>query len=298
MLRSMSFPTHSSDLLALLTVVGYALLFAVALRSTRSAVRLAGAGPAGAAPETRASHPSTMGVAVSIWIVAALHAATLALQTFDDAGLVFGFAAAASATLWIAALVYSLESLVEPIRSVPLLLFPAAAVACAASVAFPGRVVANAGGPLFALHFLLALASYGVLLVAAVQALLSLAADRALHDLGRRGERAGLLTAYLPPLLSMERLLFRLIYLGFALLTLTLFSGIAFHERIFGTTLRFDHKTVFALVSWIIFAGLIVGRWRYGWRGRLALKYVLAGFVALLLSYIGTQFVLEVVLRR
>jgi ABC-type uncharacterized transport system permease subunit len=82
------------------------------------------------------------------------------------------------------------------------------------------------------------------------------------------------------------------------LLTLTLATGVLFSEEIFGKALRFNHKTVFAILSWLIFGGLLVGRWRYGWRGRKALRWTLAGFVALLLAYVGSRFVLEVILGR
>ena len=101
-----------------------------------------------------------------------------------------------------------------------------------------------------------------------------------------------------PPLLVMERLLFRALTVGFVLLTATLVTGIGFHEYLFGRPLRFDHKTVFSILSWATFGVLLFGRWQYGWRGRLALRYVFGGFIALMLAYIGTQFVFEVLLGR
>ena len=102
----------------------------------------------------------------------------------------------------------------------------------------------------------------------------------------------------MPPLLTLESLLFQIIALGFALLTLTLVTGALFSETLFGKAIRFDHKTLFAIISWIIFAVLLAGRFFYGWRGRMALRYTLAGFVSLLLAYVGTRFVLEVILQR
>jgi ABC-type uncharacterized transport system permease subunit len=102
----------------------------------------------------------------------------------------------------------------------------------------------------------------------------------------------------LPPLLTLETLLFRLIGAAFVFLTLTLITGIAFSETLFGRALRADHKTVFAVLSWLIFAWLLAGRWRYGWRGRTALRWTLSGFVMLLLAYVGSRFVLEVLLQR
>jgi ABC-type uncharacterized transport system permease subunit len=92
--------------------------------------------------------------------------------------------------------------------------------------------------------------------------------------------------------------LFRLITIAFVLLTLTLASGIAFSETLFGKALDFNHKTLFSIISWLIFAALLVGRHAWGWRGRKALRWTMAGFVALLFAYVGSRFVLEVVLGR
>jgi ABC-type uncharacterized transport system permease subunit len=96
----------------------------------------------------------------------------------------------------------------------------------------------------------------------------------------------------------MERLLFRVILAGFVFLTLTLATGIVFSETLFGQAMKFNHKTLFAVISWLIFAALLTGRHLYGWRGRTALRWTVAGFVALLLAYVGSRFVLEVILRR
>jgi ABC-type uncharacterized transport system permease subunit len=92
--------------------------------------------------------------------------------------------------------------------------------------------------------------------------------------------------------------LFRLIAAGFILLTATLASGVFFSEQLFGRPLRFDHKSVFTIASWLVFGGLLVGRHFFGWRGRTALRWTLIGFVMLVLAYIGSRFVLEVLLRR
>ena len=86
--------------------------------------------------------------------------------------------------------------------------------------------------------------------------------------------------------------------LGFVLLTLTLATGIVYSESIFGQAIPFTHKTVFAIASWLIFAALLTGRYLRGWRGRAALRWTLAGFVSLLLAYVGSRFVMEVILHR
>jgi ABC-type uncharacterized transport system permease subunit len=96
----------------------------------------------------------------------------------------------------------------------------------------------------------------------------------------------------------MEALLFHLINIAFFLLSATLLSGVFFSEVLFGKAMNLDHKTVFAFVSWLIFAALLLGRHLRGWRGRLALRWTLAGFATLLLAYVGSHFVIEVILRR
>ena len=102
----------------------------------------------------------------------------------------------------------------------------------------------------------------------------------------------------LPPLLKMERLLFRLVSIGFVLLSLTVLSGVVFSEQLLGKALRWDHKAVFALLSWGLFGALLLGRYWRGWRGRTALGWTLAGFLMLVLAYVGSHFVLEVILHR
>ena len=130
-------------------------------------------------------------------------------------------------------------------------------------------------------------------MVAALQALVLMALEKRLHrGLPDPGPDS------LPPLLTLERSLFRLVTAGYALLTLTVMSGALFSEQIFGKPLTFNHKTVFSLLSWMVFGGLLYGRHRYGWRGRTALKWILAGSALLLLAYFGSKFVLEVVLGR
>ena len=97
---------------------------------------------------------------------------------------------------------------------------------------------------------------------------------------------------------TMEALLFRIIWAGFILLTLTLGE----RRRLLRGALRqaapFTHKTVFGVVSWLIFAALLAGHHVYGWRGRMAVRWTLAGFLALVLAYIGSKFVLEIMLGR
>jgi ABC-type uncharacterized transport system permease subunit len=163
--------------------------------------------------------------------------------------------------------------------------------------------------PWLPVHLIVALAAYGLLTIAALYAVFMAALDRWLRrtradawSVSAEGEgRADIersVLGGLPPLLTMERILFRLIGIGFVLLTLTVLSGVVFSEALFGQPMRFDHKTVFTLIAWITFGALLVGRVTRGWRGRLALSWTLSGFAMLFLAYAGSRFVLEVILHR
>ena len=212
----------------------------------------------------------------------------------------FGFAYALSATLWLTVLIVWAESYFSASRGLLLLVLPLAALASGLPVVFPGAVVGPAtASVVFRLHLVLAILAYSLLTIAAMQALLMATMDRRLHGdvLAERTPLARFLDR-LPPLLAMETVLFRLIAAGFILLTATLASGVFFSEQLFGRPLRFDHKSVFTIAAWLVFVGLLAGRRFFGWRGRTALRWTLIGFVMLVLAYIGSRFVLEVLLGR
>ncbi len=210
------------------------------------------------------------------------------------ANLRFGFAVALSTMTWLAVALYWIESFYARMEGLQMLGLPLAALCAVLPWLFPGQhLLANADSPYFRLHFLMAMLAYSLFTLAALHAILMAVTERRLHS-----GRLTPLLAGLPPLLTMEALLFRLIHIAFGLLTLTLISGAAFSEQIFGKALPFNHKTVFAVLSWLIFAALLFGRHRYGWRGRIALRWTLTGFAALLLAYVGSRFVLDVILGR
>jgi ABC-type uncharacterized transport system permease subunit len=101
-----------------------------------------------------------------------------------------------------------------------------------------------------------------------------------------------------PPLMVMETMLFRMLGVGFVLLSITLITGMLFSEHIFHQPMRFNHKNVFTILSWLIYGALLIGRLRYGWRGRTAIRWTLWGFLSLFLAYLGSKFVLEILLGR
>jgi ABC-type uncharacterized transport system permease subunit len=226
-----------------------------------------------------------------------LHATTLYQSMFAGTGLSFGLSNAISSIVWLTAFIYwfsgffsrlqGLQSLVAPVAA-------AAAIAVLLPLAFPSlRPLENTELPAFKAHLLVAMMAYSLLTIAALHALLMTVVERHLHHPATRS-----IFTNLPPLLAMEKLLFHIIWVGFVLLTLTLMSGIVFSKEVFGQPLTFTHKTLFGFVSWGVFAALLAGRHFYGWRGRIAIRWTLAGFITLLLAYIGSKFVLEIVLNR
>ncbi|HSQ10792.1 MAG TPA: cytochrome c biogenesis protein CcsA, partial [Burkholderiaceae bacterium] len=207
---------------------------------------------------------------------------------------------ALSATLWLTVLIVWAESYFSASRGLLLLVLPMAAVFSGLPVIFPGSVLGPAtASVVFRLHLLLAILAYSLLTIAAVQALLMATMDRRLHgDLMTERTPLARFLNRLPPLLAMETVLFRLITAGFVLLTATLVSGVFFSEQTFGRPLRLDHKSVFTIAAWLVFGGLLVGRLSFGWRGRTALRWTLIGFAMLMLAYVGSRFVMEVLLGR
>lgn len=262
-----------------------------------------------------ASLPAAPGMNVwrrALLLIALLaHGVLLHMMIFAQHEMVFGFAFALSAMFWLGAVIYWVESFFFALDGLRLMLLPLAAVAALLPLMFGGvRVLPYAATPIFRLHFLIANAAYGFFAIAALHAVLMLAVERRLHALAPmagvngavsgarvRGWFTGWLET-LPPLLTLEKCLFRLLRVGFVLLTLTLASGILFSTQVNGRLLSLDQKTVFSMLAWLMFGALLTARRLSGWRGRAALRWVLASFVALLLAYVGSHFVFEVLLHR
>jgi len=209
----------------------------------------------------------------------------------------FGFALALSSMLWVVVLLCWIENLFVSLEIIFPLSLGLAAICVPLAAWYPGRVPATTSFE-FRTHLLLVILAYGVLAVAMLYALLMAVLERLLHRTSAQGAVLAGPFAGLPPLLALERRLFALIAIGFALLTLTLVTGMSLSDSLFGRALRFNHETLFAIISWIVFAVLLAGRHLYGWRGRVATRWVLTGFIMVVLAGIGSRFVLEVILGR
>jgi len=202
-------------------------------------------------------------------------------------GARLGFAPVLSMTIWLVVAVHTVESRLVPLPAVRRWLALVGAAAVLLAAAFPGEPRQYAS-PMAPLHFVLGIASYGLFGAAVLHALMLDAAERRLRL--RSGTRAA---AFGMPLLQLERLTFRFVEAGFAVLSATLLIG-----ALSTTQWHWDHKTVFSLLAWAVFAALLVGRGWRGWRGRRATRWLYTGAVLLLLGYVGSRFVLEVLLGR
>lgn len=221
------------------------------------------------------------------------HAFVLGNAMFGDGGLRFGLVIALSLSLWLAMLIYALENLITPLHQLLTYSAPIAAVFAFLPALFDGHPqLVNTDSWAFRAHIVVAMLAYSLFTLAVFHGLLLATAERSFHAAKFNPHKN------LPPLLSLERLLFRLIGTAFVFLTLTVGSGLVFSEEIFGKPFTFSHKAFFGIASWLLFAGLLVGRRLYGWRGKLATRWLLSGFLCLMLAYAGTRFVLEVLLQR
>ena len=220
-----------------------------------------------------------------------LHALTL-VEALLGTPPRFGFAPALSMTVWLVLTVYAVERRLFPQLQAHWALAALGSAAVLLSVVFPGTSYHVIASPWLPLHWALGIASYGLFAAAVVHGWLMVRAERAI----RQAEQSD--TGV--PLLTLERLTFRFVEAGFVLLSATLLVGWLFAETLYGPGLgwKWDHKTIFSLLAWAVIAGLLIGRARLGWRGLKAVRVLYLGAGLLLLSYAGSRFVLEVILRR
>lgn len=244
--------------------------------------------------------PPLMIAQVCLLVPIVLHGLALFNSIVPDHTLFLGWALALSAAIWLGLMVFWLQNLVLRVQGLLLILLPAAVLASLLAAAFPqGHVVPHANSEWLRIHLLISLTAYGLISIAALNAVFMAALDRQLHRPIESVEQRTLLEKAvdcMPPLLVQERLLFQLIALAFAVLSLTVATGIVVSLRLSSQVLPFDHKTVFTLLSWLTFGGLLWGRHTQGWRGRLALRWTLTGFAFVLLAYTGSRFVMDVLL--
>ena len=234
-----------------------------------------------------------------LWCAWGLHGLTVLWSLFGlspDGVPRFGFAPALSVTAWLGLTVYAVESYMYPKLKAVWVFAVIGAAAVVLAMLFPGQALHSAASQWLPVHWALGLASYGLFAAAVAHAWLMMRAESQM----RMSPSALSATSSGLPLLTLERLTFRFVIAGFVLLTATLLAGWLFSESLYGAgkVWKWDHKTIFSVLSWLAFAVLIVGRAQFGWRGRTAVRVLYIGSGPLLLAYVGSRFVLEVLLGR
>jgi ABC-type uncharacterized transport system permease subunit len=234
-----------------------------------------------------------------MWVAWGLHGLTVLwglLGIFPNDVPRFGFGPALSVTAWLVLTVYAVESRLYPKLQAVWVFAELGALAVLVALVFPGQALHSAASKWLPVHWALGLASYGLFAAAVAHAWLMMRAESQM----RLSPSTMSATSSGLPLLTLERLTFRFVTAGFVLLTATLLAGWLFSESLYGAgkVWKWDHKTIFSVLSWLAFAVLIVGRAQFGWRGRTAVRVLYIGSGLLLLAYVGSRFVLEVFLGR
>ena len=223
---------------------------------------------------------------------AVIHGGLLYTSLLTPEGLNLGIFHAASLVAMTTALLLLLATFVEPVENLGIAVFPVAAASIVLTMLYPApHIITSASSWQLDSHILTSLLAYSILGLAVLQAIL-----HAIQDHHLRNRSPGGFIRALPPLQTMESLLFQMIATGFTLLTLALVTGALFIEDIFAQQLV--HKTTLSIIAWCVFAILLWGRWRFGWRGRTAIRWTIGGFIFLMLAYFGSKFVLELLLSK
>lgn len=208
-------------------------------------------------------------------------------QTMD-----LGFFHVGSLISLVISTIILISALRKPLESLFLGVFPMAVIILASKLAFgtQSHPVKQYDHGLIS-HIILSIMAYSVLSIAAFQAILLMIQDHQLKNKHMTG-----IMRVLPPLQTMDRLLFNMISIGTLLLTLAIASGFLFLDDLFAQHLL--HKTAFTLMAWVVYSALLVGHWRLGWRGNVASKWTLVATGLLVLAFFGSKLVFEIILQR
>ncbi|MEM7541452.1 MAG: cytochrome c biogenesis protein CcsA [Pseudomonadota bacterium] len=219
-----------------------------------------------------------------------LHGSVVYSSAVDGAAIDLGIWNAASLVGWFVAAFAIVFSLVQTSISLGLVVFPLAAITVATGAYLGNSPPSTSAMPaILAVHIALSLVAYSLFAVAALEALFLAFADKRLRTHQP-------IIGFLPGIGAMERLLFQLTAIAFALLTVGILIGtLQMHDML---DQHLSHKIFFSLLAWLVFAALLIGRFKFHWRGPRASKYVLTGFALLAVGFFGSKIVLELVLGR
>lgn len=219
------------------------------------------------------------------------HAVALYGILFTAQGVDIGFFSALTFTAGLMAALLVIASFTLPIGCLGLVVYPFALITLILRAnSEQQQLITDALQPGLQTHILFSLLAYSLLSIAVAQAILLYIQDKYLHN----KHPSGFLSS-LPSLETMETLLFRIIGLGTIALSISLFSGFIYLDDMFAQHLV--HKTILSMIAWVIFAILLWGHYKFGWRGKIAIKWSISGFILLMLAYFGSKFVIELILN-
>jgi len=226
------------------------------------------------------------------WAALISHLSFTGIIFLQNNGFSFSFFSTGSLIAAIVSLLLLIATLNKPVEKLGIAVFPIAALMLGLAVNFADetRILAQHNWAMNT-HILTSIIAFSLLNIAALQAILL-----AIQEQQLRNHPPKRFVLSLPPLQTMEALLFQMLATGLIFLTISLVSGFLFIENLFAQHLV--HKTVLSILAWIIFSGLLLGRSCYGWRGKTAIQWTLIGFVLLLLAYFGSKLVLELILHK
>nr|CAA6825039.1 MAG: Phosphohydrolase [uncultured Thiotrichaceae bacterium] len=215
-----------------------------------------------------------------------LHGTSLLLPWLESGPVAINLLESLSIVAWFTTFLLFLAHIKRPLETMGLIVIPCTLLVLilVSTLAKSGNSIALQNG--LGLHIILSLLAYSMLALATLQALLLATQNRFLHNHKPNG-----FIRKLPPLQDMESLLFQLISAGVILLTLGLISGLIYLDGLFGHQVA--HKTILSILAWITFSTLLFGHWRYGWRGKIAIRWTVAGFTLLMFAFWGSKFVIE-----
>ncbi len=219
------------------------------------------------------------------------HATSLYSVIFTAQGVDIGFFSALTFTAWLMSTLLVIASFSLPIGCLGLLVYPFALTTLILRISSDQQhLLTDLLAPGLQTHILFSLLAYSLLSIAVAQAILLYIQDKYLHN----KHPSGFLHS-LPSLETMEIMLFRIIGLGVIALSVSLLSGFLYLDDMFAQHLV--HKTILSLIAWFIFVVLLWGHYKFGWRGKIAIKWTMSGFILLMLAYFGSKFVIELVLH-
>lgn len=229
---------------------------------------------------------------IPAWLAVFIHFSYTFSLFSQQQDLNFSLFNAASVISSLISLLLLLATLNKPVEKLGLAVFPLASITLLVTLLIPEQIYAiQINNWQMAVHILSSIIAFSLLNIAAIQAILLAIQE---HQLRTHPPKQFIQT--LPPLQTMESLLFQMIATGILFLTISLISGFVFIEDLFAQHLV--HKTVLSIIAWVAFTGLFIGRIKFGWRGQTAVKWTLVGFSLLLLAYFGSKLVLEIILQR